>query len=342
MNAASLRSGSDFSVTTEWRRLLGFAERSGGRGGPFALATLVAREGSSYRQPGARLLIAPDGRHAGSLSGGCLEDGIAQVGCRVLRTGVGERLRIDTRPHFGCPGVLDIWVEALAPSFLADIEAVIRAREPAWVVTRPETGAGGRKGGTSLHRALPVAGETEGGALVCGLEFLPRLLIASATSDADELSDLATWMGWEVRRVVHSAEAQSGLAPSGGARAEIVLPERLGATVSADSRTACVIMTHHLGRDLAYLRHALEAGYSYVGLLGSRRRREALLGELGELGVLADPSVGERLFAPVGLDLGAHEPRGIALAIVAEIQAVWARRSGGMLRDREGRLHCVE
>ena len=42
------------------------------------LATLVSVEGSSYRRPGARLLVTPDGARIGSISGGCLERDIAE------------------------------------------------------------------------------------------------------------------------------------------------------------------------------------------------------------------------------------------------------------------------
>ena len=45
---------------------------------PLALATLVRAQGSSYRRPGARMLICPDGTTAGSLSGGCLEEEVAR------------------------------------------------------------------------------------------------------------------------------------------------------------------------------------------------------------------------------------------------------------------------
>lgn len=315
-------------MTTEWRQLVDFAASRGG--GRFALATLIRREGASYRQPGARLLIAPDGSHVGCLSGGCLEEGIAQVGLRVSRTGAGESLRIDTRPHFGCPGVLDLWVEPVASGLIAGVADALRRRRRVWLETRP--GACG----TRLHDAPPADSPEDG--LVQALGLLPRLIVASATSDADPLCELAAWMGWEARRVLHSSEAAES--PSLAA-AEVVLPERLSEVFPADERTACVVMTHHLGRDSAYLRHALEAGYPYVGLLGSRRRRESLLGELGEAGVLADPTIDERLRAPVGLDLGAEEPRGIALAIVAEIQAAWAGAAGGPLRERRGPVHNI-
>ena len=319
-------------MTTEWKQLVDFAAAKGG--GPFALATLLRREGSSYRQPGARLLIASDGTHAGCLSGGCLEDGVAQVGLRVLRTGTGERLRIDTRPHFGCPGVLDLWIEPVTSSLLAEVSAALSARSAAWLETRPDAS------GTRLLAAPPSSYCTVANGFACPLGLLPRLIVASATSDADPLCELASWMGWEVRRVTHAAESAQDHRPYASTpRSEVILPEQLSFAAPSDARTACVIMTHHLGRDSAYLRHALLAGYPYVGLLGSRRRRESLLGELGELGLLEDPTVAHRLRAPVGLDLGAEEPRGIALAIVAEIQAAWAGASGGALRDRLGPLH---
>lgn len=324
------------SVTTEWKRLLEYAQAGARR--PFALATLVAREGSSYRLPGARLLIDADGRHVGCLSGGCLEKGVAQVGLRVLREGVGERLRLDTRPHFGCPGVLDVFVEPLAGDVLPQIASALAERARCWISTRYDSSVGGAPLGTTVRRVAP--GPAEAGVWSEELGLLPRLVVASATSDADVLCELAAWLGWEVRRVVHSAEARGEIAASAGARAELIEPERLPSALPADERTACVIMTHHLGRDLAYLRHALAARYPYVGLLGSRRRRETLLGELGESGVLEDPTVAERLRAPVGLDLGAEEPRAIALAIVAEIQAAWGGGAGRPLRERFGPLHA--
>jgi xanthine/CO dehydrogenase XdhC/CoxF family maturation factor len=45
------------------------------------------------------------------------------------------------------------------------------------------------------------------------------------------------------------------------------------------------------------------------------------------------------LHAPVGLDLGADGPEQVALAIVAEMQAVLGGRDGRPLREREGPIH---
>jgi len=47
-------------------------------GADYVLATVVAVEGSSYRRPGACMMLAPDGRRAGTVSGGCLEGEVAR------------------------------------------------------------------------------------------------------------------------------------------------------------------------------------------------------------------------------------------------------------------------
>ncbi len=54
-----------------WREL----EASGAE---YVLATVVRVEGSSYRKPGARMLLVADGRRAGTVSGGCLEAAVAK------------------------------------------------------------------------------------------------------------------------------------------------------------------------------------------------------------------------------------------------------------------------
>ena len=47
-----------------------------------ALATVVKVEGSSYRQPGARMLVTEDGLLTGAISGGCLEGDLSPLPAR--------------------------------------------------------------------------------------------------------------------------------------------------------------------------------------------------------------------------------------------------------------------
>lgn len=96
-----------------------------------AMATLVQVEGSAYRRPGARMLILPDGRRIGSLSGGCLEADVAERARKVLETGEPRLVCYDGRSGFdpvvemGCQGTVGILIERIRPTdsflrFLAD------------------------------------------------------------------------------------------------------------------------------------------------------------------------------------------------------------------------------
>src|SRR5580704_13989440 len=88
------------------------------KGGAAVLATLVRAEGSSYRQPGARLLMGADGEYAGAVSGGCLEAEVLRKANWLVRHGaVVERYSTmfddtaDMPFGLGCGGVVDLLLE---------------------------------------------------------------------------------------------------------------------------------------------------------------------------------------------------------------------------------------
>ena len=88
-----------------------------------ALATVVKVRGSSYRSPGARMLITDDGKWVGSISGGCLEGDALRKARQVISTGVAMTVTYDTREEsnqnlgigLGCNGVIDVLIEPLDP-----------------------------------------------------------------------------------------------------------------------------------------------------------------------------------------------------------------------------------
>jgi xanthine/CO dehydrogenase XdhC/CoxF family maturation factor len=96
-----------------------------------------------------------------------------------------------------------------------------------------------------------------------------------------------------------------------------------------------IIATHNYGNDCAALRHLLPLGLRYVGVIGPRRRRDELLIDVLDTGII----ITSELFAPAGLHLGADAPEEIALSLVAEIQAVFARASRSSLRDHKAPIH---
>lgn len=90
-----------------------------GRADRLAVATVVAVRGSSYRGPGTRLVVAADGRQAGGISAGCLEEDVAAQARDVMARGEPVVARFDTSAEdesafgwgLGCSGVIDVLVE---------------------------------------------------------------------------------------------------------------------------------------------------------------------------------------------------------------------------------------
>ena len=289
----------------EIRDILRFFELH--RGEALALATLVAARGSSYRRPGARMLICGDETTAGSLSGGCLEEEVARRAQDVRRDGTPALMSFDTRLRFGCNGSIDIFVEAAPEDFLARLAANFSERRSSRVVT---VFAGDGQFGTRLmrHDAIVPAG-----AFVQEIEPPIRLLIFGDGPDSLAFRAFAEILGWEVF--------------------EIDRPTDLASCV--DSRTAAIVKSHNYGRDFAALCQLLKLDLPYVGLLGPRKRRDQLLNAVLDEGIAIDADV----FAPAGLDLGAETPEELALALVSEIQAVFAGASAESLRDRKTPIH---
>jgi xanthine/CO dehydrogenase XdhC/CoxF family maturation factor len=276
------------------------------RGESLALATLVAARGSSYRRPGARMLICADGTTAGSLSGGCLEDEVARRARDVMGDGVPALMSFDTRLRFGCNGSIDIFVERVTDNFLAQLAANFSERRS----SRAVTVFSGETVGTRLVRSdamIPL------GAFVQEIEPAIRLLIFGEGPDSLALRAVAEILGWEVFEIDQPTDLAS----------------------HADHRTAAIVKSHNYGRDFAALCQLLKLDLAYVGLLGPRKRRDQLLNAVLDQGIAIDADV----FAPAGLDLGAETPEELALALVSEIQAVFAGASAESLRDRKAPIH---
>ena len=200
--------------------------------------------------------------------------------------------------------------------------------------------AGGAWRGTTRDYALADGRQTQ-------LSFevvVPtvRLTICGSGPDAVPVARLASNLGWTVTVVDHRPTALAHAERFPDARVvECADATRLADLLSFESRSAVVVMSHHYGRDLDYLDAILAVGGAgYVGLLGPRSRTDRMLADLAARGRSRPPETFERLFGPVGLDVGGEGPEAIALAIVAEVSAVMSGRGGGHLREREGPIHA--
>jgi xanthine dehydrogenase accessory factor len=311
------------------------------------LATLVTAEGSSYRRPGARLLVTADGQRIGSISGGCLEEDVLTRAQRVARTGEAEAVVYDTTSEndlvwgvgLGCHGVVRVLIEKLPPqpAWAKALAANFASREATDLVVVHDGGSRARFG-TRLASALA----TDGGEKVFRQTVAPpvALFVYGAGDDAQPLVRLAKELGWHVTVAdVRPAFATATRFPTVD-RLVVAPPDELVTRTAPGADALVVAMTHHYVHDVPLLRALLPRPVAYLGLLGPRKRADRILADLAKEGVSVDMGARSRLHAPVGLDLGADAPEQVALAIVAEMQAALTRRDARPLRERSHPIHA--
>jgi len=346
--------------------------------GDFALATVIHVEGSAYRRPGARMLIAPSGESWGMISGGCLEHDVMIRARRVMKSAVPVTVRYDSTSDediifgtgLGCNGVVDVFVEPLAnqlrESLIEAVEHCHQTRQRGAIATivklsddsaLPHTHAFLTPDGWKGHRVLTSL-------LV---EHVPKNEDSIIISEKGPRSDLDIFVqpllpaiqlvifggGFDVAPLIHIAKAtglqtivvDSRQRPSWTRTLREADSVMLCPAVEAlpqihlDSRTVAVVMNHHFESDRDTLAALTQVGLPYVGLLGPKRRREKLLNAVKSSGIEISDAFVKSLYGPAGLDIGAKDPEQIALSIMAEILAVLNERDAEPVRDRLIPLH---
>jgi xanthine/CO dehydrogenase XdhC/CoxF family maturation factor len=340
------------------------------------LATVVKTQGSSYRLPGARLLLTSSGKRAGSISGGCLEGDLLKKAWWLTENGPLVR-RYDTTPEgeigsggfgLGCNGIIHVLLERLTPPAapVLDVIGSVRRERHAAVIAhliapseligqRLFVDASGhidynivdsdlRRSIESEAQAVPLDGESRLVTLNRNVEvfievLVPplHLLVFGAGEDAVPLTDLAKYLGWQVSVFDGRAHyARTEKFPSAD-RVAVRSSDASATDLAIDPWTAAVLMSHSYSQDLAALKQLAGEPLCYLGILGPRKRTNQLLEDAG-----IDAAKLGALHSPMGLDIGADGPEQVALAAVAEIQATLNRRKGGLLRDRDGSIHAAE
>jgi xanthine dehydrogenase accessory factor len=309
------------------------------------------------------MLIEPDGRITGLLSGGCFEQDLREYAVHVLSSGFARAVTYDMRGEddlifgigAGCEGRMDILLEPAPPgspvvlAITAAVDLSHRGEAVALATTHAGPAAelgtslwqarGGRPLADALARACEQALEMRqsqsvrwGPASDLRETYIqvvlppPAVLICGAGPDAEPLV-----AGFRALRcpvtVADHRPAYANPANFPGAAVVLGPAATLADRLDLNRYFAAVIMSHHLPSDADYLRALAGTTLKYIGVLGPRARRSRLLTEIGAVAGQFE----NRLRGPIGLDIGAVTPEGIALAILAEVHAVAAGRDGGHL-----------
>jgi xanthine dehydrogenase accessory factor len=356
-------------------------------GKKMALATVVHVEGSSYRRPGARMLVTDDGQLTGAISGGCLEGDALRKALLAISQQKNKLVTYDTTDEndtklgvqLGCNGIVHILFEPIhteQPNHPIELlkKAVAKRQNAILITLFSMHSRTGNQPGTcflhlekdnliecnceetelsnvliaeskeAYHRADSFFKTFDADHKLTGfVEYLntpPSLVIAGAGNDIIPLVEMTSILGWEVTVVDGRAgHATSQRFPKANkvivSRAEDVLTH-----LKPDERTFFVLMTHNYNYDLSLLKKLIFLeDCIYIGALGPKKKLERMYSDLLADGIVVTEKQKEKIYGPVGLDIGAETSEEIALSVLAEIKAVLNRKSGSPLRQKSEPIH---
>lgn len=261
-----------------------------------AMATLVSARGSSSAKVGARMWIGPEGAAVGAVTiGGCVDARAIELSGEVLADGKPRRVEM---------ALGDEDAQAIGMTCAGTIELLVER------VERESDAARAMFDQLAATRTLVIVGAGEIGAALARIAKSLDLRVVVV----DGRDHLAT-----SDRFPDADEVRLGI------------PSEIMESVPLTPEVAIVLVSHEYKYDLPILRSALASDAGYVGMLGGRKRRDAMKALLAEQGVETEALA--RLRTPIGLDIDAETPAEIAVSIAAELVKEWIRKSDPSLRS---------
>lgn len=318
-------------------------------GRPVVRAVIIRTWGSTPREVGADMVVTSQGRLAGTVGGGCGEAEVYELSLALLQEpgARGHLLHIDLTedPEEGggkvCGGRFDVLLSKLSTfDDKAELGRLMTALEQGQCLTL-RTDLGPARSGFWKEGlvSLPVVPRWSADSLSgsdCRLEegghstvfheplgLAHRLIIVGAGHIARPLSTMASLAGYQVvvlddrqdyaQRVYFPQASQVLHGPYGE-----LLPNLVAGVF-----TSVVLVTRGHRHDQECLRLVVDRPLAYLGMIGSKRRVEAVFHDLIAEGFEKESLA--RVCAPIGLEIGAHTPAEIAISILAEM--IFRRRS---------------
>ena len=319
------------------------------------LATVVSTWGSAPRAVGAKMALTASGKMCGSVSGGCVEGAVVEAAKQMFNSGQSNLLEFgvtdDTAWDVGlaCGGTISVFVQLLNK----DIFRAIRASDNERLAILTVIGGSKKLLGRQVvvsdtgdqtgsinsnldHDALSVArysmeqGASKIAKLQDSIELFVEVVSAPLTliliggvHIAIPLSEMAKMIGY--RTIVIDPRRSFG-SKDRFPYVDLLLhswPDSALSELDLNSSTAVAVLTHDPKIDDLALVKALPSQAFYVGALGSQTTNALRLKRLLEAGLKQQDI--DRLFAPIGLDIGGRSPQEIALAIMAEMTSIQYR-----------------
>jgi xanthine dehydrogenase accessory factor len=319
-------------------------------GRPVAWCRLVETRGSTPQKAGAAMLVYEDGSQAGTLGGGCVEAEVKRRALALLAENRAEVCTFSLDSDYGwddgliCGGRMQVLIQPVtSPKSIAYYTRLAASLQHGAGITEAivfDSEASGLTAPSSFlfdahgrcaseppadvgEHLQPIASRPRP-YVVKGIAYLPvlprcRLVIVGGGHVGKAVADLAADLEFDVWIVDDRAEFAS---PERFPRVERRISgpiDRVLPDVEITADTYCLIVTRGHNHDQEALFHVVNRGARYVGLIGSRRKIKLIFDNLQAAGVTAEAL--QRVYAPLGIDIGSQTVPEIAVSICAELVA---------------------
>ena len=300
-------------------------------GHKLAVAFVIHTWGSSPRQIGSVMIIRQDMEIAGSVSGGCIEGAVIEVGLEAIQSGEGQRLDFGVADEtawevgLSCGGQISVLILPVADTglpvaLLQEVASMISYRRK--VSFSIDVNAASIPDAASMNVQQGQSWLDEEKGLFHFIQLPPpRLIIIGAVHITQHLSSMANQAGFQVVVIDPRSVFASQQRFSPDIDLQLVWPSDYFADHHVDSSTALVTLTHDPKIDDDALRSILDEPLFYLSCLGSRRTQEKRLDRLRKAG--ATDRALAKIKGPAGLPIGAKTPAEIAVSVLAELIAAW-------------------
>ncbi|MDI9246565.1 XdhC family protein [Marinobacter sp. CHS3-4] len=296
--------------------------------------TVLSTFGSSPREPGSLMVASADGKHVGSLSGGCVEEdflervttGDFESPAVTVRYGDSKDDRGNPRIKLPCGGVLEVLIEKMSANEETKVhcarilDAMVSGQPP---VARQVRLTDGAKWLETIEPTGPRVVVSQAEEIVTiRVGAIARLILAGYSAVAEACASFAVSLGYEVIVCDPREEVTANMRLPEGVQFQPVLPSLyISAEGTCTASTAVVAATHDPKIDDLAVMAAVKTPASYIGVMGSLKTSKARSERLRRSGGLSDEDI-RRIHMPIGLQLGSKTPSEIALAIMADIVRV--------------------
>lgn len=323
----------------------------------FVLATMISRHGSVPRMAGTKMIIVPDGKIYGTIGGGLLEARTIEVALTLFSSRsahfIGFDLTSDTTATMDmiCGGKAEVLLDVVAPThenraLFTRWEQALKTGQACYLATivqgaatrvekiaRCLLNADGSVIGEYPQVALSLKQVFSRADASLGISVITHdnltvvlepavkpkaVYIFGAGHVAQPTAQLASMVGFRVSVLDDREEFASAARFQNVADIRVIRDFRHACDgLPIDENAFVIILTRGHVHDATVLAQALKTNAGYIGMIGSRRKRDLVYHSLKERGFIQEDF--NRVHAPIGLSIGAETPEEIAVSIVAEL-----------------------